>query len=61
MDVLTDPGPQTYERTSEANHQGFADAANGEPLFPDADQEYAAGWWSYHRQRDALSQFFNSI
>lgn len=60
-DVTVDPGPQVYGHISEANQQGFADAAEGEPLFPDADPDYAAGWHSFHRQREASAALLRAM
>ena len=60
-DWTTDPGPQVYDHISEANDEGFADAADGEALFPDADPDYAAGWHAFHRQREAAAEVLRDL
>lgn len=50
-----------YECITDANQQGYADAADGEPLFPDAAPEYAAGWWSFHNFSAAAEAFLRAV
>ena len=39
--------PDGYDHW-EAARQGYLEAADGEPLFPDAEPPYAAGWCYFH-------------
>lgn len=36
--------------------EGFYDAQDGEPLFPDASREYQAGWEGFHVAREILER-----
>jgi hypothetical protein len=35
--------------------EGWRDACDGEPLFPDASEPYAAGWRGWYAAKDALA------
>lgn len=38
---------------------GWADAQDGEPLFPDAAVEYAAGWRGWYAAKEILARMFS--
>lgn len=40
----------------EIAREGFLDAQSDEPLFPDADPNYATGWCIYHDCENPFSQ-----
>lgn len=42
-------------RSDPGYSEGFFDAQDGEPLFPDAVEPYRAGWEAYWRCRDILA------
>jgi hypothetical protein len=39
--------------------EGWDDARDGEPLFPDAAVEYAAGWRGWYAAKEALARILD--
>ncbi|CAN7378640.1 hypothetical protein LJR220_003370 [Bradyrhizobium sp. LjRoot220] len=42
-------------------HEGFFDAADGEPLFDDCSPEYKAGWLAYHECRAVFDKQWEDV
>jgi len=41
--------------------EGWADARDGEPLFPDAAVEYAAGWRGWHVAKEMITRIEGAL
>lgn len=48
--------PSKPEPTHPAYHEGFYDAQTGEPLFPDAGDQYTHGWHAFYAVKALIAR-----